>query len=138
MDKSYKLEMEKMTMITKVNKNTFENEVTNAGTPVLVDFFANWCGPCRMLSPVLEEIATKFDKKVKIVKVDVDESPELAMRYGISAVPTLILFKGTLVLEQLMGYHTAKDLEHILSKYANDSQAQPSKPKPSCGCCCGN
>ena len=74
-----------------VNTEEF-NALMNADA-VLVDFFATWCGPCKMLTPVLESVANKLDRKVKIVKVDVDESPDLAQRFGIMSVPTMILFK---------------------------------------------
>ena len=78
----------------KLTTENFENEVMGSEIPVLVDFWASWCGPCRMLAPILEEIAKEYDGKVKVGKVNVDEEPALATAYNVSVIPTLILFKG--------------------------------------------
>ncbi len=80
--------------IQAVRGDTFDQEVLGAGNPVLVDFWATWCGPCRMVAPIIDEIATNYAGKVKVVKVDVDEAPELAERYGIASIPTVMLFSG--------------------------------------------
>ena len=89
-------------MIKYLKEDNFHDEIKN-GT-VLVDFFAEWCGPCKMLTPVLESVANKLDGKVKIVKVDVDESPDLAQRFGIMSVPTMILFKKGQQAAAFSGY----------------------------------
>ncbi|MFP5458772.1 MAG: thioredoxin [Bacteriovoracia bacterium] len=92
-----------MANLKSVTNDTFEQEVIKASTPVLVDFWAEWCGPCRALGPVLEEVAAEHTGKVQIVKVNVDEAPELANRFGIRGIPTMILFKGGEVKSTLMG-----------------------------------
>ena len=79
--------------IASINDDTFESEVLQSNTPVLVDFWAEWCGPCKMLAPVLDEIVSTIEDKVKIVKLDVDANPETPPKYGIRSIPTLILFK---------------------------------------------
>jgi thioredoxin 1 len=82
-------------MKTKIlNQVNFDETVNNSTTPVLVDFWAEWCGPCKMLAPVLEQVATEQDGRAIVAKVNIDESPELAQRFGITAIPTLIVFKG--------------------------------------------
>ena len=86
-----------------VSDDTFEAEVLNASEPVVVDFWAEWCGPCRMIAPALEEISTELAGKVKIVKVNVDENPRTAAQYGIRGIPTLLLFKGGQVAAQQVG-----------------------------------
>lgn len=80
--------------ITHVTDDSFENEVLKADGPVLVDYWAEWCGPCKMISPVLEEIAQEYNGKVKIAKLNIDENPGTPPKYGIRGIPTLMLFKG--------------------------------------------
>jgi thioredoxin 1 len=79
--------------VGKVSDATFESEVLKANEPVVVDFWAEWCGPCRMIAPALDEIAGNMDGKIKIVKLNVDENPETAAKYGIMSIPTLMIFK---------------------------------------------
>ena len=78
---------------TIINSSNFEAEVLNSDKPVLVDFWATWCGPCRMLAPIISQIAVKYDGSVKVAKIDVDELPELAESFNVSSIPTLVLFK---------------------------------------------
>ena len=81
----------------------FDQEVLQSDRPVLVDFWAAWCGPCRAIAPTVEELATEYGGKLKVVKVDVDENPEVSVRYGVQSIPTLLVFKGGDVVERLIG-----------------------------------
>jgi thioredoxin 1 len=83
-----------MANIEHVTKENFESVVTNSDKPVLVDFWAEWCGPCKMLSPILDELATEFDGKVTIAKVNIDQQPELAQEYNVMSIPTVKIFKN--------------------------------------------
>lgn len=80
--------------VENTSDQNFENDVLNAETPVLVDFWAEWCGPCKMVTPILDQLESEFDGKVKIVKVNIDENPETPTKYGVRGIPTLMLFKG--------------------------------------------
>ena len=95
----------------------FESEVINAKGKVLVDFWATWCGPCQMLAPVLEEIGTELGDKVKIVKVDVDTSPETSGKFNVSSIPTVILFVDGQVKETIIGFRQKGDYLDLISKY---------------------
>ena len=87
-----------MTAIKNCNENDFENEVLKSNLPVIVDFWAEWCGPCKMLTPILEELSNEMKNEIKVVKVNLDENQDLAMKYSIRSIPTLLLFKdGNLV-----------------------------------------
>lgn len=81
----------------------FESEVLNSDSLVLIDFFAEWCGPCKMLSPIVDQVADEFEGKVKIFKLDVDDAQEIASKYNVMSIPNLLLFKGGEVVEQLVG-----------------------------------
>lgn len=98
----------------KLTDQNFEQEVLRADLPVLVDFWASWCGPCRMLSPVIAEIAEEYAGKVKVGKVNVDEQPNLANRYGIASIPTVMLFKNGEVVNTSLGYRPKNELETML------------------------
>ena len=89
--------------ITHVTDATFDDAVLKSGTPVLVDFWAEWCGPCKMIGPILEEVAVSHAGKIKITKVDVDENREVAAKYGIRGIPTLLLFKNGELAAQKVG-----------------------------------
>jgi thioredoxin 1 len=93
-----------VTKPTVVSDQTFEQEVLKSDTPVLVDFWATWCGPCRMVAPILEEIANEQPDKVKVVKLDVDANPVTAGRFGVRSIPTMILFKNGRETQRLVGY----------------------------------
>ncbi len=97
-----------------LTKDNFEQEVMNSDLPVLVDFWAVWCGPCQMLAPTVEQLAEEYAGKVKVGKVNVDEQPELAQRYGIMSIPTLILFKDGQVANQTMGVQPKESIEAML------------------------
>lgn len=96
-----------------VNKQEFEDTLA-AGGPVLVDFFADWCGPCKMLAPVLEELASDYAGKATIIKVNVDQQQELAQRYGVMSIPTLIAFKDGKLVKQAVGFQPKPTLETLL------------------------
>ena len=98
----------------KLTDQNFEQEVLRADMPVLVDFWASWCGPCQMLSPVIAEIAEEYAGKVKVGKVNVDEQPNLANRYGIASIPTVMLFKNGEVVNTSLGYRPKNELETML------------------------
>ena len=88
--------------VTNINKNNFQNEVLNSEKPVLLDFWASWCGPCRMVSPIVDEIATERGD-IKVGKVNVDEERELAGQFGVMSIPTLVVIKGGRVVNQMVG-----------------------------------
>jgi thioredoxin 1 len=105
-------------MAAQVNDAGFEAEVLKDSLPVLVDFWAPWCGPCRAIAPVIEELAQEFEGKVKILKMNVDENPGTPSKYGIRAIPTLILFKKGEVVEQVTGAVSKASLKQMLSDKA--------------------
>ena len=92
-----------MTMPTPVTDEDFDQQVLEADTVVLVDFWAEWCGPCKMVAPVLDDLSQEYDGKIKFTKVDVDENPQTAMKYGIRSIPTLLVFKGGSPVDQVVG-----------------------------------
>ncbi|MEW5913659.1 MAG: thioredoxin [Thermodesulfobacteriota bacterium] len=102
--------------VMQVTDDTFEAEVLNSNLPTLVDFWAAWCGPCRAIAPVVEELAEQFAGKVKVAKLNVDESPKTPGQYGIRAIPTLILFKEGKVADQITGAVSKSHLEQAIQK----------------------
>ena len=102
-----------------INKSNFENEVINADKPVLLDFWASWCGPCKMLSPVLSEIADEYADVIRVAKVNVDDEPELAMKFKVSSIPMLVLFKDGRIASTSVGYRPKDEILNELKLYMN-------------------
>jgi len=102
--------------VVEITDANFENEVTNSAVPVLVDFWAEWCGPCRMLTPTIEELALEYAGKVKVGKVNTDDNQDTSVKFGISAIPTLIIFKNGEVIKKLVGLSSKKDLQAALDE----------------------
>ena len=97
-----------------LNLNNFNEEITNTDKLVLVDFYANWCGPCTMLSPIISEIANEYSNSVKVCKVNVDESQELALKYNIMSIPTLIFLKNGVVIKSVVGFCSKSELDSTI------------------------
>jgi len=98
-----------------VTDQNFEAEVLKADTPVLVDFYAEWCGPCKMMSPIIDELAKEYEGRVKIVKLNVDENQQTAGQFQVMSIPTLFIFKGGQIADQLVGYQDKGSLEERLN-----------------------
>lgn len=97
-----------------INQDNFESEVINSSVPVLVDFWASWCGPCKMIAPIIDQLAEEYDGKVKVAKVDVDENRELAARFKVQSIPTLLVFKNGEVANQAIGARPKSELEKLI------------------------
>lgn len=106
-----------MSSATAVTDASFEQDVLKSDVPVLVDFWAPWCGPCRMVAPVVEEIASQYEGQVKVVKVNTDENPQVASQYGIRSIPTLMIFKGGQKVDMVVGAVPKTTLSQTLEKH---------------------
>ena len=96
--------------VVKLNSDNFEEEVLKSEKKVLVDFYADWCGPCKMMAPVIEEIAKDFSDKVKVCKLNVDEAPDIAGNYGVMSIPTLIIFENGNVIDTTVGLTSRSEI----------------------------
>jgi len=105
-------------LIVTLTQDNFENEALKSATPVLVDFWAEWCGPCKMIAPVLDELASEYQGKIKIGKVNVDEQQGLAAQFKVQAIPTLLIFKNGQVAEQMVGAKSKRDLKASFDRAA--------------------
>ena len=101
-------------MEIELYKETFEQEVLQSDIPVLVDFWATWCGPCKMIAPIVKEIADEYDGKILVGKVNVDEEPDLTMQYNVSSIPTLMVFKNGQLVNKSVGYREKDELLKML------------------------
>ena len=116
--------------VLTLTKENFQSEVLVSSQPVLVDFWATWCGPCKMIAPAVAELATEFKGKAKVGKVDVDAQTELAREYNISAIPSLLIFKEGKMVEQIIGLRSKDELKAALSKFVTDNPASSATNNP--------
>lgn len=103
----------------EITDANFQKEVLDSAVPVLVDFWAVWCGPCKLIAPIVEELATEYDGKLKVGKIDVDNNPEVPLRFGIRSIPTLMVFKGGKVVEQVIGAVPKRNLLDKVTPHLN-------------------
>jgi thioredoxin 1 len=103
-------------IIRNIGEHDFKERVLDSKQPVLVDFWAVWCGPCRMVAPIVDELAGEYKDKVGFAKVNVDDAPKIASSYNVMSIPTLIVFKGGKPFEQIVGYRPKKDIQKLLDK----------------------
>ncbi|SRR5689334_6932077 len=103
-----------MANVTEFSDSNFQNDVLKSDQPVLVDFWAPWCGPCRMIAPVVEELANEYQGSIKIGKVNIDDNPNVAMNYGVNSIPTLMIFKGGQVVDRFVGVQPKSRLQQAI------------------------
>ena len=106
--------------VKEYSTDDFKSEVVESDAPVLVDFWAEWCGPCKMLNPVIEELSNDFADRAIIAKVNVDESPNIAQKYSVRSIPSLLFFSKGAVIEQLIGVSSKEDMASIIEKLINE------------------
>lgn len=104
-------------MVKEINDVNFESEVINSSKPVIVDFWASWCGPCKMLSPVIDEISDELSEKAKFVKVNVDNNPVASSQFRIASIPTVMVFKDGKIVETLVGFRPKQAIKSALEKH---------------------
>src|SRR5947199_6844993 len=109
--------------VTEVSDSSFEQDVLNADQPVLVDFWAEWCAPCRMLAPTVDAVAEKYAGTARVVKLNVDDNPTVSQKYGIKGIPTLILFKGGKEEERIVGATSKEAISRLFEKHLNGTQS---------------
>lgn len=105
--------------VVAVTENSFQSEVLSSDKPVVVDFYADWCGPCRRLAPIVEELSSQYNGKIKFCKLNVDENQNLSAKYSIDAIPHLIIFKNGKAVDHIIGLHSKADMENLLASVAN-------------------
>ena len=106
-----------MSSVANVTDDSFDIEVIKADLPVLVDFWAPWCGPCKAVAPVVDDLSKEYEGRLKVVKLNTDENPNIAAQYGISGIPTLILFKGGEVVDRIVGFVPKSAITSMISKH---------------------
>ena len=104
-------------MLKEITDANFENDVLKAEGPVLVDFWAPWCGPCKMIAPVIEELSQDMEGKAKFFKINVDENPDIASKYRISSIPNIMVFKNGEVVENMVGFRPKQEFENVIVKH---------------------
>jgi|SRR3712207_907475 len=104
-------------MVKQINDNIFEQEVLSSDKPTIVDFWASWCGPCKMLSPVIEELSEELGEKVKFVKVNVDDNPLSSTQYRVASIPTVMIFKDGKVVDTLVGFRPKQSMKTSIEKH---------------------